>query len=363
MDSQDTSTAPAPAPVQGYAGYGWAYARPWAQARQGLTPIIARLKAFDHQLQKLQTEGGRLSDFAYLRDALTGKVLVSGAYRKHEAALVDRAGLRAALADVGAGLHLEVRQIDGQWPAYYFCRTRQDYWADYSLIVEDLYRSPGYPTMDDRFARLMWGGHESYYLRVSMFRAHVLQMLTEEGLDGDRLEEAVDEVLYALGRHVFQAAWHEDQRPGALCAQHLGMPQFKQAVELLYLCLSGELCDLRSAVDGLVLRFFETGYPHPAIHRFLELLPGMDGEALNRIPKDALALYARLSRAFTRFLNTEVVWSRRGIAAPLYKIVFANFARLDVVSADLTHCDVLRAAVEKIEEESRQIIDCAIEAD
>ena len=45
---------------------------------------------------------------------------------------------------------MDVRQLDSRMPVYFLCRLRKDYWSEYSLIVEDLYRSPGYPLTDER---------------------------------------------------------------------------------------------------------------------------------------------------------------------------------------------------------------------
>ena len=162
-------------------------------------------------------------------------------------------------------LHMNIRMLDTGMPVYYICRVERDYWMEYSLIVEDLYRSPSYTWQDDRFAKLMYMGHEIYFLRLSLFRKSLTELLSDQE-NGIADKREVDEYIYRLGRYIFQAAWHEDQRPGMLTAEHFGLAKFYHAIELLYLCLSGELCQLRSTIDDRLLSFFEKAYPQPAIH-------------------------------------------------------------------------------------------------
>jgi len=250
-------------------------------------------------------------------------------------------------------VRLSIRQTDAGTPVYYLCQIHQDFWAEYSLIVEDLYRSPGYPSIDDRFVKLMTGGHEHYYLCLSPFRRGVLKLLLNQN---EASEEKVDEMLYKAGRHIYQAAWHEDQLPAVLCAQHFAMPRFRQAIELLYVCLSAELCDLRAVIDEHFLQFFTKVDCQPAIAGLLSLLSGMDGSAMNKIPEKALKLYCKLNKAFSRFLKMEVHWGERRLRVPLYKLVFANFSRLNLLRSSLTTSDSLGQAATLLEMEASSII-------
>jgi hypothetical protein len=291
-----------------------------------------------------------------MAQALNRRIMCRSPYGESYACLSNQSALRAMLLDVGgARLHLQVRLLDTRMPVYYLGRLHRDYWAEYGLIVEDLYLSPGYPLTDDRFAKLMDAGHETFFLRLSPFRQGVSALFADRGIrpnDSRRL----DDLLYLLGRHIFQAAWHEDQRLGVMLATHFGLPQFRQAVELLYLCLSGELCELRSAVDEQVLRFFEQVYPQPAIGDFLIMLQRLNGGELNDIPQRAQPLFARLAKTFSRFLNRPAQWAPASRAIPLYKLVFANYSRLPLLAAALGQQGDVKEAAAQLNEDARQII-------
>lgn len=336
-----------------------AYVAPaYVKPGEALQPLIRRLRAYDQHRHKLWTEGGRLIDFASISDLLKEPVCIHGNRGKHEVSLTDHAAMRTMLYDVGAGkVHHQVRQVAGQWPVYYLCRTRNDYWSEYSLIVEDLYRSPDYPMADERFASLMHFGHETRFLRMSLFRQKMLEQDT--GKKGAN-ETYADCVIYNLGRYIFQAAWHEDQRPAVLCARSFDMPKFREAVELLYLCLSGEICALRSAISESMIHFVTEIYPHEAILRFLQRLPELEGHMLNDIPQLALKFYARLSASFTQFLTTEVRWGWSNTKMPLYKAVFGNIKRMEMVAAACNSDNAVRNAATVLEGESESIINAII---
>jgi len=337
-------------------GYGYSTTRA-ANARKALQPLLDHIRQYDALRQKLEMQGGAISDVAKVTELLSLPITLKGDYRDCKASLIDQASLRTAIFDVGrSDLHIDVRQLPTGMPVYYLCRIRRDYWSEYTLIVEDLYQSAGYPVLDERFVRLMDGGHETYYLRLSQFREGVKTALPDKSSRSDTSEWDTDDILYHTGRHVFQAAWHEDQRPGVLTATHFGLVNFRQAIELLYLCLSGELCELRNATNKRLLSFFEQTYPQPAIRAFLGVLSGLDGAAINDLPQKALKLYARLSNAFSRFLSVEVPWGHRQVTTPLYKLVFGNFSRLALVADRLGEEACIRNAAQRLEEASQAIV-------
>jgi len=343
----------------GSTAYGWGGYRPvygGRRARKALAPLLDRIREYDSLRTGLERKGGRMSDIAALTAILNDPVPVDSHYGTVEVRLKDQEGVRRAVRNAGHDLHLSVRQCRTFMPVYYICRIRHDYWGEYSLIVEDLYMSPGYPIADPRFVRLMSFGHEAYFLRLSQFRAAVLA-LSQEERDGD---EEADRLLYDVGRHVFQAAWHEDQSLAVMAAAHLGLPTFHQAVELLYLCLSGELCELRSALDARMLRFFEEVYPRPTLVTLLEALRGVEGAALNELPRRAGELYGRLMAGFSAFLASEVEWGARGLRMPVWKALYANCSRLPRVGEALKGNKGLRGACEALEEGARSVIDALL---
>jgi hypothetical protein len=206
---------------------------------------------------------------------------------------------------------------------------------------------------DDRFVHLMDRGHELFYLRLSQFRDQVGRMLSG---DSPATETEVDDCLYDIGRYVLQSAWHEDQRLAVLTATHLCLPGFRNAIELLYLCLSADLCELRSAVDDRMLRFFEIPYPQPAIREFLSLLGRLDGGVLNEIPRSALRLYGGLAREFAAFVKTEVEWGLRQTRFPLFKLLYGNLPRLAAVGNVLREDTRVREAAESLEDKAQSVI-------
>ena len=70
-----------------------------------------------------------------------------------------------------------------------------------------------------------------------------------------------------------------------------------------------------------------------------------------------MTLYPVLSRAFSRFLGTDARWGHRGRAVPIYKILFANFSRLQLVARELQQEQTVCAAVAELEGKSRKIIE------
>ncbi len=320
---------------------------------QRLEPLLARLRAYDSSRNQLEKFGGAIEDLKIITAILTGKFVLEGSFMEHAVSLSDPEGISSALFNTGVyGLHFDVRVLPNGMPVFYLCRRRNDFWAEYSLVVEDLYTSPGYRFPDERFVKLMEFGHETYFLRLSQFRQRIIEYLPVLKTEG-----SVDEMLNNLGRHVFQAAWHEDQSPGYSCSFHFGMPSFRHAIELLYLCLSGELCELRSAADSRMLRFFEVVYPQPAIRNFLNLLQDLDGSALNAIPKRALGYCGTLSKAFRQFLSIEIPWGHRRTNVPMHKLVFGNFSRLHLVSTELGEEAAVRAAANRLDQASQSIIE------
>lgn len=308
--------------------YEYGYA-PNVDCREALASLIKRLEWYDTARLGLEREGGAIADLKNITTILNTPMTLRGRSASKAVRLTDRGSLRAILWDIDPDLHLDVRLRGTGMPAYYLCRTRADYWSEYSLIVEDLHMSPGYPVTDERFINLMHAGHEVFFLRLSPFRDGAQVMLDSED------DATIDALLYSLGRHVFQAAWHEDQRLGIMAANHLELTSFRNAIELLYLCLGAELCELRGAVDERMLRFFEAVYPQPAIRAFLKRLATLDGGALNELPQQARQHYKGLLAAFSRFLATEIAWGARSQQIPLWKVLYGNFSRLESIGSVL----------------------------
>jgi len=324
-----------------------------------LQPLVQQLRAYDSLRQRLELHGGDIADLKCISHVLKQSCLIQGRYQNHAVSLSDQHAVRRAIHDIGAyNLRLEVRQGENKMPLYYICRIRGDYWSEYRLIVEDLYRSPGYPLIDRRFVRIMRGGHEVNYLRLSQFRGGSGELLAERlGKREDPPTPAeVDGLLYRVGRYVLQSAWHEDQRLATMTAYHFRLPQFRNAIELLYLCLTGDICELRSAADPALTKFFHQVYPQSGISGFIEAVGALDGARLNSLPEQALGLYYHLCNAFSCFLEVRVNWGYRRLSVPLYKILYANYSRVALIAASLIGEESIKGAAKVLECEARTII-------
>ena len=331
--------------------YVYGHRRPVIDLSEALEPLYAHLRSYDAHRVELEREGGEIRDLRRLTELLRQEISFEGRFKDHQVSLINQAGLREMLRDVGDyHLHLGVRQLDTRLPVYYLCRVEHRYRSHYDLLLEDLYISPGYPLPDDRFVKLMRRGHELYHLRLSTFRGKAEKIL------GNTKTPGVDELLSDVGNHVFQAAWHEDQRLGVMVAQHFELPLFLQAIEVLYLCLSGELCEIRSATTPQMFRFFEEVYPQPAIHGFLKLLLTLEGGALTGFTQQALELYSKLSQAFNRLLSSKVSWGFRQQPVTLQKLVFGNFSRLPLVAKHLVEHPEVREARQILELEAQEVV-------
>lgn len=316
-----------------------------------LEKLISHLDRYDKQRWELENCIVGLDDYKKITEILNTPVEVFSFQGASQVKLKTPETLRNAIRAVDFDLRIDVRRLDTGMPAYYICRVNQDYWGEYCLIVEDIYMSHGYPLMDERFVGLMSMGHETYHIRLSQFREGVAKLAKAK----DPAGQVVDEILCHIGRHIFQAAWHEDQRLGITAANSFGLKHFRDCVELLYLCLSGELCELRSAVDKSMVTFFQSVYPQPAIHTFLELLCRIDGEGLNTFPRRAMQLYGRLSRAFSRFLSIEVTWGCRGMKTPIWKLLYGNFSRVDLLGKSLRANEHFKEGCNILEDQARDI--------
>jgi len=76
-------------------------------------------------------------------------------------------------------------------------------------------------------------------------------------------------------------------------------------------------------------------YPQKVIYDFVKMISKMEDSKLDKLPSKALKQYARLSKAYNALLKTEVKWGYIKQLMPLYKIIFGNFFRMDMVGKKL----------------------------
>ena len=324
-----------------------------SDVRDALNPLIRHLSAYDGLRMKLHKTGGVFRELGRLSDILSSNVTANSKWGDFTINLANRQTLNDFCRSFhGISIRCTVRKLYTGMPVYYLCRIKKSFWSQYGLIIEDYHRSPGYPITDDRIVPIMNDGHETYFLRVSHFRIDVIKKLYP---GREITPERVDEILYLVGSYIYEACWHDDQRPGVAVSKHFQLPVFKNTIELLYLCLNGELSELRRIISDELLEFFKKVDKQQAIHTFLQKLKMIEGKKLDRLPSTALNLYIRLTTAFNRFLQTDIVWGVRKIRIPLYKLVFGNFSRLDLVARCIKNKKDIKEASEKLEAEAHAI--------
>lgn len=297
---------------------------------EGLQELTALLRRYDALRRTLEQSGGGLDALAHLTRLLNYKCSLAGPYGEEQVMLSRPDQLRAALSAVGqSDIKFNVRRLENRLPAYYVARIHLDWWGIYSLIVEDIHLSPGYPLLDRRFARVMQGGKERHYLRLSLFREAVAPLLS---CAGEALDRRKDTFLYELGRCIFQGAWHIDQRFAFLFSEAFELPRLRNAFELVYLCLSCDLSALRRFLTPEMEAFFDVCHPNPGIGRLLAGLASMNAADMGGVKQRALEGYRRLVTGINEAVAMEIPWASawRG-PMPLWKIVVANINRLDLV--------------------------------
>jgi len=321
--------------------------------KTALAPLIRHIKTVDTLRLKFQKEGGKLSDLDRFFKLLSAQITIPGRNNQNNVSLTDRRSLQWALDDISWELHIQVRQLPNGFPVFYISRTKYDYFLEYELVVEELYRSPDYEIYDERFVKLMaFNGHEVNYLRLAQFNTKTEEMIKERNLNVE-----TDELLYTVGKNVFENCWHEDQQIAFLCAEYFPhLNRFRCAIELLYLCLASELCELRRSVDRNMLLFFQHIYPQDSIRRFLRHIVNLRGSELSDIPIKARPLFVRLSESFNEFLSTEVIYGNRKVKVPLYKVIFGNITRMKTISERLAGNKAIISGAKKLDGQSYIII-------
>ncbi|MBN1674973.1 MAG: hypothetical protein JXR37_28280 [Kiritimatiellae bacterium] len=325
------------------------------ELRVMLAPLIQRMREFDRLRVKLEHEGGLRSDLDQL-SALLGRPIELCTRPQIAVMLKDMKGIQNALRQMMLwNVSIQVRRITMSLPAWLLCQVRADYAQAYDVVLDDIYRSPGYPLGDPRFPKIMRWGHEVFHLRVSHLRARLSETLAATG---QKSIAFLEQFLRDIAHHLFAGAWHEDQYLARCTAETIGLPRFQEAVEFVYLCGIAELSELRSFVETFpahIEQFFEHVEPRPVIQAFLRVLPRLDGKTLGELPSLALPQYLAVEDAFGRFVRTQIRWGHRGLLCPLFKVILANFSRLDLIADDLRQNEAIQAATTALEADSARI--------
>ena len=322
--------------------------------KNALSPLLEHLKLVDTLRVKLETEGGRASDLKNYIELLNREIRLPGPTISYSFSIADQRIFSSAVRSVAWDVHVQIRQLPTGFPIYYLCRVMSNFFHEYEFVTEELYRSPGYEIVDERFIKLMWHGHERYFLNISDLRDK-----TEEMIVRNRIKVRADTILRAMGRDIFANAWHEDQRIAFLIARHFpDLSNLQASLELLYLCLTADLAELRNSADKIMMLFLEQVYPHEPLKQFIQKLDHLGGSGLNSISRKAGKLYVHQSHALNRFLSTPVMYGDYNMECPLYKIIFSNLSRMEVTCKTLIakNKETISNASEVLKTESQSII-------
>ena len=316
-------------------------------------PLLIVLKKYEILKRQLIENGGNINLINKINRILNENVPIENNDYKMVICLIDQNKLKKCLSNISDyTLIFDVRITEYGLPTYYLCRIMRDYQSQYHYIVEEIFQSPDYEIQDDRFVKLMRMGNERCYLRLCQFRPKIIKYFGK--MYGDN--EDIDNYLFEIGNNVFQNCWHEDQKPGIFIAHHFALTNFTKAIELLYLCLSSDLCELRSNSNDKKLQFFDKVYDQPAIMNFLKSLSTYEGSDFHQLNKKALDLFHHLSRSFNLFLSLQIPWNSKSTKTTLFNIIFANFYRLDKIASIIVDNKEVLTAAEKLEKTARLVI-------
>lgn len=336
---------------------------------QLLQPLLDRLRQYDTSHQEFLDSPDRLSTVEQLTDILKKPICFESSPGKESFALTEpsqlRTFLRMRLSDL---IVLDTRKDNLGFPVYYLSRLASNDRTEYDIILENLHVSNTYPFEEKQLVRLIRNGHELYHIHLAGFRN---QVKSASSFGSDINNQKIDDFLIQLGSHCLGAMWHEEQIPARICAREFNLPCFMQAVELLYLCLGADLCELRSHVTEEMIGFFTECYPQPTVSKFLQSLHDRSGYDINQLPTESAENYKKLSYQFQKMLQTNISWQSEAISSdsqmnlsvtkqsltlPLYKLLFANLYRFDSVIPYLNIDDKLLEAVESLEKQAQQVI-------
>jgi hypothetical protein len=296
--------------------------------------LLEQIKALDAKRQKVEGELWDTADLMDITKLLEYEIPAKINGKPRCARLQDQKELQGIISLL-PGYHLDIRRGENGLPLYLLCRIHWDYWSGYGTIVEEIHRSPGYRIFDPRFHRLIFNRKEVNVLNLAPFRAGIADLVDQTAPDPGA---HVDEALFNLAKLVFRAAWHEDQSLGIYTAECLDIMYFREAIELLYLCLSGDLCRLRNHPQDVCLSYLREKHDNPYLHQFIEHIASLSGPGLGYLPQQAMKLFSALSSSFNKFINTPVVWGVNSQDVPLYKVLFANYTRLRQIAPHIP-CD------------------------
>lgn len=320
--------------------------------REHLQPLINTMREYDDQRLRIMKEGGSFDDLEQLADLLQKELFVGSEELKFS--LQNQSSVRHFLErfDDVAKLKLDIRQNSIGLPQYYLCRVTSDYRSTYNSVIEDLYISPDFYFHDGRLIKLPHWNHPCIFLRLSPFRDDIRALCKELKKEDYNL----DHEMAKLGSQILEFAWNEDQNIAVYFSDNFGLPAFRMVIELVYMVLTADLCELRANWDILWLKFFEKVYPQMAIHTFLGNLQKANDLPTLEIENRAKKSYSKLLKAFNHLLTLNLKFEVNRPSIPLYKLVFANIFRLHMIQHEIAGNSEIQQSIQTLESLSLECI-------
>ena len=326
------------------------------EKREFLTPFIEHLKKADEIIHCVLYEKASLRALSELSALLKEEKSFDTEFYTRKFSLAEHKKIEEALFSTGLyDTSFDIRRTTMKMPAWYLCEAKTSYYGNYGIIIADYYRSENYKNDDPRFVRLMNHGHEVYFIRMSPFRDDVMKMTGENNNGNSR---KTDMLLQDIGHHFLQYVWHEDQVIGWKVSEHFGLPRFREAMELIYFNLGADFCDVRQHINDHVKQFFSEVYNQEAMVDMISRIEKSEGSEFKGLEMKSRRWYSELNTAVQELLQVKVDWGlMEKTAIPLYKVVFSNIFRLDMISKSLKNEEVAgvskkveRTAVQAIED-------------
>jgi hypothetical protein len=309
-----------------------------------LEPLISHLKKVDQHRFDLYNKSISLNKLRAYKSLMAEPVALSAGCDSVQFSLLEHTKFERLVSSLGLwDIQLQVRRCKFTFPKYLICETTDNYDSGYGLVLAEYFRSFDYGIEDERFIRLMSGGHEKYYIMMEPFR--------EKLSSGSRFSSSqIETVLKAAGENYLQTAWHDDQMVSFLVADHLKIQVLKEAIEILYLVLGADLSSLRGNYTPEMKSFFSDVFPRKSIGLMLEKTENLTAKEFQNIEEKARFWYSELNSCFASFLSTKIEF--KGCRMPAYKLIFANIFRLNLVSNAILRNPEIKAAIKIIKSTS-----------
>lgn len=300
----------------------------YEEQQELLEPLIRQLELYESVKREIMQFKVSVNKLRELSGVLREKKSMDGMkFSLHETESIKTALHHNNLWDV----QLDVRRGHMQLPKYLLCDQQRNWYGNnYGVITAEFFKSADYQLPDPRFIKLMNHSHEEYNINMAGFREKV----QSEFFNGKRKggSKKTGQLLTDIGENFLQTTWHEDQVIAWMLSKHFDLPKFKEVMELLYFILGSDLCAVRQQVNNNVKGFFEKIYVQPSLLIFLENIEISEGSEFQSLETRARNWYRTISKTLNSLLQCNITWGMFDeIKIPLYKVVFANIYRLEMV--------------------------------